>query len=331
MLIDAHLHYWARRWLSPQKRWGIAWRWSKDEGRDLREAPIWQGVDDEPDPDDKPWFGGLASLGIDIGIDHVEDSGSYEGWEEPSASIEDINRRHCLAAQKYAGKLYTFIGVSPKRHNAVKIFERGVKEWGAKGLKLYPPAGFYPNEPICYRLYEKCLELGVPVTIHMGYGCFGHMKYANPVHLDEPAKDFPELEFIMAHAGGGIGFLWEEAVAVAAGNPNINFDLAEVAPTVVKGGRLGNRGKYKDHIPVFLDILDIMRNRLHGGCTRILFGTDYPFYAFEMYKGWTDLFKNLSSVAAKYGYDFSQEEADLMCYKNAVRIMKLPVEGMQGK
>jgi len=221
----------------------------------------------------------------------VDYGGHIQG--EPSLSIEEINRRHCLLAQKYPGKVYTFIGVNPKRHNAVEIVERGVKEWGAKGVKLYPPMGFYPNDRVCYRLYEKCAELGIPVTIHMGYGVFGYMKYANPVHLDEPAHDFPEVEFIMAHAGGGLGMLWEEAISVASCNVNINFDFAEVQPAVIKGGMRGNKGKYKDHIPMFLDVLDMMRNRLYGGCSRMLFGTDYPYFPQEINKPWVDLFRNL--------------------------------------
>ena len=325
MLIDAHLHFWHGRWDPLSKKHVKAWWWARTEGRDPAEAPFWQAAD-EPDPDITQWLKGLEYLGIDIGINQViVDSGRESDDREATISVEEANRRNCLETGKYPGKLYTFIGVHPGRCNAVEILERGVREWGAKGLKLYPPYGFYPNDRVCYPLYEKCLDLGVPVTLHMGYGCFGYMKYANPVHLDEPARDFRELEFIMAHAGGGTGFLWEEAVAVAAGNPNINFDLAEIAPTVIKGGKLGNKGKYKDHTPEFLDILDIMRNRLHGGCSRILFGTDYPVFPMETFKGWTDLFMNLPAIAAEHGFDFSQEETDQMCYKNAVRIIKLDI------
>ena len=60
----------------------------------------------------------------------------------------------------------------------------------------------------------------------------------------------------------------------------------------------------------------------------MLFGTDYPTMPMEVIEAWVNLFKNLPSVAAQYGYDFSQEEADLICYKNAARILKLDVEGV---
>ena len=327
MLIDAHMHIFAREWLNDGNRWAVAQRWAKSRVpyRDPREILPRIG-ETIHDPDGKQWARDREFLGIDISVNLPTDWGSAEGWnEEAELSIKEINRQHCLLAEKYPGKLYTFIGVNPRRSNALELLEMGVTEWGAKGLKLLPNLGFYPNDPVCYRLYEKCVKLGVPVTVHCGSGGFRYMKYTNPVHLDEPAKDFPELEFIMAHAGGGIGHLWAEAVSVAGANPNINLEFSENSVSVLKGGRRGSRGKYRDRTGQFIDMLDIMRNELAGGCANIIFGTDYPAVSLESAKGWVDLFKNLPAVAAEYGYDFSQEEVDLMCYQNAARIMKLDI------
>ena len=331
-MIDAHMHVPARKVL-PQRAYPesiTAWLPRSPEepalGRHEISPDFWEGIDD---PEGKKWAKDMEYLGIDISVNQTNDWGGAPGWlEEAPLSIEEINRHFCLLAHKYPGKLYTFLGLNPNRYNVLEIIETGVKKWGAKGLKLYPSTGFYPNSRECYRIYEKLAELEVPVCIHTGYAVFHHLKYCNPVHLDEPAKDFPELNFIMAHSGGGIGNLWEEAITVARSRPNIYLELAEVAPTVIKGGRLGDKGKYKDHIPMFIDILDIMRNLLIGACQNIIFGTDYPFMPMETIKQWVDLFKNLPAVAAQYDYDFSQEEADLICYKNAARVMKIDIEGM---
>ena len=326
MLIDAHLHLYARKVLP--EPYGRALNAYISRNAVLRRAShevpphIWELVDD---PEGEKWASDMERLGIDVSVNMINDFGSAEGWdEEAPLSIEEINRHFCELAKKYSGKLYTFAGVHPKRHNAVEILEKAVKEWGAKGLKLLSWLGFYPNDRICYPMYEKCVELGVPVTIHTGHGVFLQTEPCNPLCLDVPAKDFPELQFIMAHAGGGIGHFWEDAVSVARTNPNVNLELSDVAPSVLKGGTLGDKGKYKDHIPMFLDMLDIFRN-LTFGCTNILFGTDYPNMPMELFKPWVDLFKNLPVVAAQYGYDFSQEEADLICYKNAARIIKLDI------
>ncbi len=329
MLIDIHTHVLNKdHWPEGMKR-AAARRAARStfpfgDPKVIKEASSIYDVLHDPQGD--RWIRDMELLGIDAGVCQTNDFGAAEGWgEEAVLPIEEINRQVYRLTRKYPGKLLAFVGVNPKRRCALEIVEEGVKKWGAKGVKLLPHTGFYPNDRSCYRLYEKCVELGVPVTIHTGQAPFRHIKYTNPIHLDEPSQDFPELEFIMAHVGGGIGFMWEEAVTVSRFNPNISFDLAEVAPTVIKGGWRGNKGKYKDHIPAFLDMLDIMRNALAGGCLNILFGTDYPFYPIEVVKEWVELFKNLPTVAAKYGYDFSQDEVDQMCYKNAARLLKLDI------
>ncbi|MBI4186764.1 MAG: amidohydrolase family protein [Chloroflexi bacterium] len=331
MLIDSHMHIHSSRWYPDHAKWlhAVAEARSTYPFRDPHELlPKYQKMWE--DADGRKWSDQYQRLGIDIAVNFPNDFGMAWG-EEAAVSVEEMNRSYCELAKKYPGRFYSFIGVDPRRHNAVELLEKGVKEWGAKGLKLLPHTGFYPNDRICYRLYEKCVELGVPVAIHTGYGMALPMKYASPVHLDEPAQDFPELEFIAAHAGCGIGHQWQEMAVVAKFNPNISLDLAEVEATVIKGGYRESKGKYKDHIPAFLDMLDIWRNMLPGGCLNILWATDYPYPSFagfplDLIKGWVELFNNLPAVAAEYGYDFSQAEADNMRYKNAARIMKLDLK-----
>jgi hypothetical protein len=43
----------------------------------------------------------------------------------------------------------------------------------------------------------------------------------------------------------------------------------------------------------------------------------------ETYRAWCELFRELPTAAAKHGYDFSQDEADLICHKNAIRVFGL--------
>ena len=330
MLIDAHTHIWISEMREPSFLRAVAWRnarttlpFKKYSEIDVKVPPHYN------DPDADKWARDMAYVGIDAAVSQPNDFGSAEGWAGECAplSVYEIHEVYARWAERHKGKFFSFIGINPMRGDAVELLERGVKELGMKGLKLLPHTGFYPNDRVCYRLYEKCAELEVPVCIHTGAGIFRYPKYANPVHVAEPALDFPEIEFIMAHAGGGLGQLTEEAITTARFIPNINLDLAQWAPTVIKGGGLhGNLGKYKDHIPQFLDILDIMRNTLIGGCANILFATDYPTYPIEVLKGWCDLFLNLPEVAAQHGYEFSREETDLMCCHNAIRIMKLPIK-----
>ena len=280
------------------------------------------------DPSGEKWIRDMADVGVDVGVNLITDFAGGHGWvgDNPALSIEAMHEEYAAIGARYPGKFFNVAGVNPHRRDAPALLERSIKEWGAVGLKLLPYTGFYPDDQACYKLYEKCLELGIPVFIHTGSAFMGYAKYARPMYIEQPAKDFPKLEFIMAHAGGGIGHLWEEACTVGRSAPNVHLELAQYAPTVIKGGFLGSKGKYRDHTAEFLDVLDIMRNMLPGGCQNIIFGSDYPTYPLETYKAWCELFLDLPAVAASHGYDFSQEEADLMCYQNAIRLLNLDID-----
>ena len=122
-----------------------------------------------------------------------------------------------------------------------KLAEREVrrcKELGLVGIGELHPARqhFYPNDRQFYPLWETAAEVGLPVLFHGGYAAAGSgapggmgvkLKYANPIHLDDVAADFPELTIICAHPS----WPWEsEALAVALHKPNVYIDLSGWAP-----------------------------------------------------------------------------------------------------
>ena len=122
-----------------------------------------------------------------------------------------------------------------------KLAEREIrrcKELGLAGIgELHPGRQhFYPNDRRFYPLWETAAEVGLPVLFHGGYAAAGSgapggmgvkLKYANPIHLDDVAADFPELTIICAHPS----WPWEsEALAVALHKPNVYLDLSGWAP-----------------------------------------------------------------------------------------------------
>ena len=82
---------------------------------------------------------------------------------EPPVDIFEQNADHARICARHPGRLYSFLGIDPRRPEAVDFFARGIEQWGMKGLKLYPPTGFYPYDPVCDPLYRRALEYDVPV------------------------------------------------------------------------------------------------------------------------------------------------------------------------
>ncbi len=66
-----------------------------------------------------------------------------------------------------------------------------------RGLKLHPTAGFYPDDPMCFPLYEKAQELGVTVLFHCGTQPY-------PMKAKYAVAVFALIAFLSL-PGGGIG------------------------------------------------------------------------------------------------------------------------------
>jgi len=135
------------------------------------------------------------------------------------------------------------------------LLEECVNDLGCRGLKLYPPyQHFYPNDENMYPLYEKAVELGVPVMFHTGSSVYRNskMKYGDPLHFDELAADFPDLKIVMAHAGRG--FWYDRAFFLSRLHKNVYMEVAGLPP-----------GKLLEYFP-----------KLEKNADKVLFGSDWP-------------------------------------------------------
>ncbi|MGQ9585689.1 MAG: amidohydrolase family protein [Anaerolineae bacterium] len=97
---------------------------------------------------------------------------------------------------------------------AVTEFEKTVREWGFRGLKLMPPKhGYRIVEEIVYPLLEKATELSVPVSVHSG------QEPCPPADIGLMAMEFPEVPFIMDHMG--YRYSVRQAILAAKHAPNL--------------------------------------------------------------------------------------------------------------
>lgn len=178
----------------------------------------------------------------------------------------------------YPDRFIGFASVNPKDSSAVDVLDKAIKKLGLIGLKLHPPLqDFFPNNKVVFPIYEKAVELDIPVVFHVGTTPFGslcRLSQANPLLIDDVAVQFPNLRIMLTH----LGTLWHhEAFMVVEKNPNVFIDTAAYL--------------YEIKNLLTLDLIERI------GPNKLIFGTDYPMpYAGQVHrmKDFVDCIKNLN-------------------------------------
>jgi predicted TIM-barrel fold metal-dependent hydrolase len=192
-----------------------------------------------------------------------------------------------------------FASIDPARGKlGVREARRLIEHFGVKGFKFHPIVQeFFPNDHGAYPLYEVIAEARLPALFHTGQTGIGagmraggglRVKYANPIHLDDVAADFPDMPIIMAHPS----FPWQdEALSVATHKPQVYIDLSGWSP--------------KYFPPLLVQYANTLLKH------KVLFGTDYPLLAPDR---WIADFEKL---------DIRPEVRPLIMKENAAKLLRL--------
>jgi hypothetical protein len=148
------------------------------------------------------------------------------------------NEEIAEAALKKPDIMIAFGSVDPhKGKMGAREIERLIKEHGVKGFKFHPTVqGFHPNDRMAWPLYEVINDYKLPAIFHTGHSGIGsgmrcggglRLEYSNPMHLDDVAIGFPDMQIVMAHPS----WPWQdEALSVAMHKPNVWIDLSGWSP-----------------------------------------------------------------------------------------------------
>jgi len=113
---------------------------------------------------------------------------------------------------------------------AVRKLESWITNQGFRGLSLRPfMIGLPADDRRYYPFYAKCVELGVPVSIHSSanWTTMKPNELGHPSHIGTLAADFPELKIIISHGG----YPWVlEAVLLAWKHEHVYLELAAHRP-----------------------------------------------------------------------------------------------------
>jgi hypothetical protein len=119
---------------------------------------------------------------------------------------------------------------------ATNELERAINE-GLKGLKFNSSRqGFFINDPIVYPLIKIAEKWSLPVYFHTSTPI-----YALPLQLEDLARHFPSVNFIMGHSG--IGDTWTDSLPAALNVDNIYLETSFFVPQMLKAAldAIGNQ------------------------------------------------------------------------------------------
>jgi len=164
-------------------------------------------------------------------------------------------------ARQHSGRFLLSVVVDPLGGMATnRAIERAVKEFDVRLIRIVPFLfNRPPNDKVCFPIYTKCIELGVPISINTGIpGPPMPAEPQRPLYLDEVCLFYPELKIIMAH---GADPWWGEAIRLLLKYPNLFMMTSAYLP------------KYLPE-----ELIRFMNTR---GQTKVMFATDFPFLPFD--------------------------------------------------
>jgi hypothetical protein len=255
----------------------------------------------------------MNEAGIDKSVVFAADCGKgFVSGLRQSTDVDEWNKYVLDAVKKYPDRLVGFVAIDPRRKNAIETIDQGLKEWGMKGIKIYPPSGFYPTDEVCTPLYRKALDYDVPILSHTGPapGPF-YAKCAHPMYFDEVAAKFSELKIVMAHAGWG---MWLDAViSVMVTRPRVYTDISAWGQT------------FHHYDQAYL--VRSLRRLVNAAPARILFGSDWGLAKTALsQKDWVKWLKEYQVPDAMKAIgirNFTPKERNDLLGENARKLLKI--------
>jgi hypothetical protein len=165
------------------------------------------------------------------------------------------------AVRRFPGRLYGAVMIDPLgAMRSIYQLERAIKQFGFVAARMMTAVNGVPlNHPLCYPIFTKCIELGVPLTVNVGVpGPMRPARTQRPMDLDDVLLVYPELKLVGTH----IGHPWHlETLALLQKFDNFYLITSGWAPK---------------HIPE--EIIRFMNSR---GSTKVMWASDFPVLTVE--------------------------------------------------
>ena len=171
--------------------------------------------------------------------------------EIPNRYVADYVRRN-------PAKMIGFAGIDPTDRNWREDLRVAQDELHLKGVTVSPSLqAFHPCDTRVMPLYEECARRGLPILFeHNHRQPAAKLAFARPMLLDEVAREFPELRFVVAR----LGHPWVAETAVLLGkHPHVYANVAGLLPQP------------------WLSYCALLTAPEYGVADKLLFGSDFPY------------------------------------------------------
>lgn len=195
--------------------------------------------------------------------------------------IRELNHEVYKFMQEQPELIEGFCYVNPMHGKCLDDLKKGIEEYGMSGMKLW--VATFCDDPRVFPLVEKCIYYRLPILLHSFHKAVGQLENESTgTNVANLARLYPEAKIIMAHLGANC----YHGIKAIRNCKNVWVDIS---------GSMFRR-----------DDIDYTVKQI--GADRILFGTDMP----------GPYLTNLGRIEEA---DLTQEERDLIYYKNALKIL----------
>jgi len=230
----------------------------------------------------------------------MEHMGAGDVPREYSDQIHELK----LLRKQYPEQVIPFFHVDPRRTGVLSEFMFAVERHDFRGVKLYPPLGYYPYDKRLYPIYQICENKNLPILAHCSPYNPIHFKgkkkelkkllrdgnsnvkikgknrkelcsmFTNPLNYLRVIKDFPKLRICFGHFGSA--YMWDKYLD----DPGMKGNWYRIIKDLIKR----HDNFYTDISFTLSDrrFFPLLNNILNDKKVRdkVLFGSDY--YMVEM-------------------------------------------------
>lgn len=297
MLIDSHIHIADKKLLTD------------DISSFLIQKGIWENIAQKVSPE------GLAAAldqaGVNKAVIFPLGFMTNDGqWQK----LNDLTARYIdLYPDRFIG--YGIINPNDIK-SSLKELERCVDDLNFAGVKVHPTMQvFYPNDEKFTPVYSFCEERRIPILFHTGASLSTFAdKYSHPLLLDEVAVRHPKLLMIIAHAGRPY---YQDAALLLRKHENVYADVC------------ANQGRVGD--PLLLEWIFTWLKVYADGVRKLIFGSDFPVFEPKKMRDLITALHQKSFLPHSEIPLISEEELDLIFYKNIQDIFGKKLPKKEGK